>query len=419
MEKLPGVPLDGVWPQMDINNRMAIAESIAAYQKKWMSLSFQKFGSLYYADDLDGRTQSPLYVKTGGVPITNPRFVVGPSVGRVFMDDGRSTVEFDRGPCKTLLPANLDAHPSNAVLGSTVEEYHEAIGHQQIACVQSLARLPKSPLILSGPGTYQPTREKKRKALQSYLAMVKYLLPTDRSIEYPCLWHPDLHLENIFVDPENSTKIVGIIDWQAVEVAPLFNQVRRPYFLDYEGPPISNLQPPTPPEDPAQLDPATKALHLQMKLSVAYKTILHDQNPGLFRVLKYLETPSFELLLLARDLLVDGEALYLAEVVKLEKIWEELPGVQESIDAPFPFDFSNEEKAEIAADARSAVCGMDLVQGVKERVNKFVPKCGIVQNDQNDESRDALRQMKEKVIGTYANVGDSKQAWQDSWPFGN
>lgn len=101
MEKISGVQLDIVWPKMGLKERSALAESIAVYQKAWMSLSFKKLGSLYYAEDLNGHTQSPLYTKCGGVPITNPRFAVGPSVGRVHMDDGRSTVEFDRGPCKT------------------------------------------------------------------------------------------------------------------------------------------------------------------------------------------------------------------------------------------------------------------------------------------------------------------------------
>ena len=312
---------------------------------------------------------------------------------------------------------NSDPHLTDLVLGNNVEDYHEAIGQQQLACVQSLARLPKSPLILPGPGTYQPTREKKRKALQSYLAMVQYLLPTDHFIEYPSLWHPDLHLENIFVDPENLTKVVGITDWQAVEVAPLFAQVRRPYFLDYEGPPTVNLEYPSFPEDPAQLCPTAKALDLQLKLSAAYKMILRDQNPGLYRVVNFLETPSFELLLLARNLLVDGEALYLAQVVALEETWAELPGVDE--DVPFPFDFSDEERAEIAADARSAMCGMDLVQGIKERVTERSSERGILQHGHMEESRDAVRQMRENVILAFANDGSSKQAYQDSWPFDN
>lgn len=39
----------------------------------------------------------------------------------------------------------------------------------------------------------------------------------------PTLWHPDLHLDNIFVDPE-SQQITRIIDWQSAAVMPFFYQ---------------------------------------------------------------------------------------------------------------------------------------------------------------------------------------------------
>ena len=34
----------------------------------------------------------------------------------------------------------------------------------------------------------------------------------------PILLHPDLHARNIFVDPDDPTKILGIIDWQSAAV---------------------------------------------------------------------------------------------------------------------------------------------------------------------------------------------------------
>lgn len=281
--------------------------------------------------------------------------------------------------------------------------------------MQSFARIPKSPFALSGPGTYQPSRDKKRKALQSYLAIVQYLLPTDRIIEYPSLWHPDLQLENIFVDPKNLTKVVGIIDWQAVEVAPLFAQVRRPDFLDYEGLPTMVLDYASLLGDLAQLDSAAEALDPQLILSAAYVKILRDQNPGLHGVVDFVESPSFKLLLLARNLLVAGEALYLDLVMDLEQTWAELPGVTE--DVPFPFDFSDDERAEIVADARSAMCGMDLLQSIKERATERCPDRAIVQNGRYEESRDATRQMQmnEDIVVRFVNDENSKQACQDSW----
>jgi hypothetical protein len=38
----------------------------------------------------------------------------------------------------------------------------------------------------------------------------------------PLLFHPDLHARNIFVDPDDPSKILGIIDWQSAAVEPAF-----------------------------------------------------------------------------------------------------------------------------------------------------------------------------------------------------
>ncbi len=151
--------------------------------------------------------------------------------------------------------------------------------------------------------------------------MVKNLIPTDQSIQSACLWH--LHVDNIFVDPKNPTEVTGIMDWQSTEVAPLFNHARQPHLMDYDGPPTLGLERPRLPKDLAQLDPAAqeqaKALYLKSSLSTLYKTLIYKQNSRLYRALAFRETPSFDLLLLARNLLVDGEATYLAQVMELEK----------------------------------------------------------------------------------------------------
>lgn len=67
-------------------------------------------------------------------------------------------------------------------------------------------------------------------------------------------------------------------------------------------------------------------------------------------LLGFLETPSFDLLLLARDVLVDGEAAYLARVVKLEKTWAMLPGVRARGGVPYPFPVFDQDRAEIESD---------------------------------------------------------------------
>ena len=223
------------------------------------------------------------------------------------------------------------------------------------------------------------------------------------------------------MDPENPTKVIGIIDWQSAELAPLFQHARQPYFLDYDGPPIFGLERPRLPENLAQLAPAApkeaKALFLKQSLSALYKAFLHRHNPRLYRAMAFQETPSFDLLLLARNLLVDGEATYLAQVLELENMWAELPGVCARGAPSFPFRFSNEERAEIEADVIGALRGIEAMRQVQESLGDLFPERGVVRNDQYEETRDALRQIREETIDTYARDEKEKKIWPAGWPF--
>lgn len=99
MEKIQGIQLDAVRAEMGIEDRFKIVKAIARLQKTWMTFSFREYGSLYYTEDLHEYFPRPLYTNREGVKVMTSRFAIGPSTGRGFSDDGRSTVEFDRGPC--------------------------------------------------------------------------------------------------------------------------------------------------------------------------------------------------------------------------------------------------------------------------------------------------------------------------------
>lgn len=256
------------------------------------------------------------------------------------------------------------------LLGDSVEDYLAAIGNREIRCVKEIDRLPKSPLTLCGPGTYMTSREKKLKALQSYLSIAKYLLPINRSIASACLWHPDLHQENIFCNSENPSETVAIIDWQPTEIAPLFNQFRRPYFLDYEGEPTHALERPKLPEDYDRLDDASQkkamSMYLSQSLSIMYRLLLRNMVPLLYRTWEYQQTESFDLLRLAQRLFIDGEALYRALILNLENTWLALPEVVARGSPLCPFSFSSAERNEIEADVKGATDGMTLMCSVEK-----------------------------------------------------
>ncbi|KAL4866861.1 kinase-like domain-containing protein [Aspergillus spectabilis] len=238
--KVAGVQLSKVWPTMGIKERFELVKTISRYQKTWMSTSFTQSGSFYYSSDLEDSDVCDLAKGSRSIP-KHHQFAVGPSTGREFLDDGRIALDFDRGPW------------------NSIEQSQSAVGLREIACVRNMTRLPRSLLSLYGPGTYCRSRSKKIAALRNYLRLVKYLLPTDPSITSAFLWHPDLHAENIFVDPERPVEVLGIIDWQSSELLPLFDHARLPYFLDYDGPPSTGMDPPAFPEGFDKLDPAKKA----------------------------------------------------------------------------------------------------------------------------------------------------------------
>lgn len=221
------------------------------------------------------------------------------------------------------------------------------------------------------------------------------------------------------MDPSEPTKIVSIIDWQSTELSPLYFQARQPNIIDYDGPTVYGLERPEFPEDMDRLDADAKrqaeTLYLQQSLCILYNTLIHQQNPKLHAALEFQQDPRYMLLLIARNLLIDGEATYMSQVADLETIWVNLPGTKGS---PYPFSFSKADKEAIEADVEGAIRGMEAMQSVKETIGDLFPEKGIVRPDQYEEALDAMEQMKEQVIEEFAKSEQDKEEWRRLWPFG-
>lgn len=44
------------------------------------------------------------------------------------------------------------------------------------------------------------------------------------------------------MNPDQPTEILSIIDWQAVNLSPLFLQARHPALIEFDGPILEGLQ---------------------------------------------------------------------------------------------------------------------------------------------------------------------------------
>jgi hypothetical protein len=69
--------------------------------------------------------------------------------------------------------------------------------------------------------------------LSRYLRLAPYLLTT-KSEQLKTISHPDLHLDNIFVNPE-TRRISCLIDWQSTAISPVFLQRKFPQMLEPLG----------------------------------------------------------------------------------------------------------------------------------------------------------------------------------------
>jgi hypothetical protein len=192
------------------------------------------------------------------------------------------------------------------------------------------------------------------------------------------------------VDPAHPTKVVGLIDWQSPELAPLYFQARQPHFIDHQGPTMYGLERPIMPLDFAQLNPNEKRnaqnLFLQQSLCALYRTIVHKQSLNIFECFVFQQSMAFRLLLLARNILIDGEATYMAQVCELEDIWKTLPGTQGS---EFPLSFSEAESRDIAKDLETT------------RLDLF-PEQGHVESSRHEEAVDKLSRTRDRVLAEVA-----------------
>lgn len=153
-------------------------------------------------------------------------------------------------------------------------------------------------------------------------------------------------------------------------------------------------------------------------LVALYRRTVHRNSPGLHECFEFQKTPAFNLLLLARNLLVDGEATYLSCVVELTERWQKYireRGSGTIVDCPL--QFTEAEKLTIKQDTESALHGMQAMTGIQDALGNLFPRQGIVKPEDFDEIKDMLRQVKEQVIEEYATNDTERDVWNNSWPF--
>ena len=269
-----------------------------------------------------------------------------------------------------------------------------------------------------GPRQYKPSLSKKLSALENYLKLSPYVLPENKATHASVLWHGDLHSQNIFVAPEDPSRIVGIIDWQSVSACPLFMQVGRPAFLDFNGPTPEELgKVPLPPNfDLMDLDEQRKAkkLHLAQTLHNLYLVRCLQGNETVFQAIHGQNTLQHQVSVVPGLVLMDYEPLLNNLLRDVEKDWAHIVAARGdglSPGTPFPLYFSNEEIQQQEQDGELWAQGVELMDAFVRDTGCFKHWDGRVTDVDYERSRRELAEGVKRFLDREASNDEERREW--------
>lgn len=253
MEKAAGVPLFQQWAKMTEFEKLQLIKNLTKLEAQLSSIRFPAYGGLY------PRTYMNRLTRSLDIDIDPAEsFCIGPSCDRSFDSEG---LEFDQGPWDSISSFGL------------------AIAKRELLRISSRCQQNRSSFHRGSP-------EQQVQLLEAAIRLMK-LLDSNRILREACqptLWHTDLHMGNIFVAPDECSRIVSLIDFQSTSILPAFLQAQWPIFLrpprnyDY----VKGIFQPKLPDEFDQLDEESKAIALrewsQVKLAKAYEVSTYLEN---------------------------------------------------------------------------------------------------------------------------------------------
>ncbi|OOO13798.1 aminoglycoside phosphotransferase [Aspergillus oryzae] len=195
-EKVHGVRLGSLWNQWRRKAKLDLIKQVVDMEIKLTTMAFPWHSCIYYKNDLLSLTGDAKALTVDSVaPEALEHFAIGPLTSAELWTGVRKDMRLDRGPWLNPI------------------QYTHALGKNEIAWIKSHA---KSRMNYYRSMEDQEHPEDGLALLTQYMDAASYLIPSsdDEAASSNVLWHPDLHLDNVFVDP-NTHEITSIIDWQS------------------------------------------------------------------------------------------------------------------------------------------------------------------------------------------------------------
>lgn len=187
--------------------------------------------------------------------------------------------------------------------------------------------------------------------LDRYVEISPYLVPQKNSESSAAvLWHPDLHLDNVFVDPETH-KITCILDWQSAFVAPIFFQCGIPEMFRHPSPLPDGFTIPERPENFSSLsEDDQKNIERSMESEIMhkyYEAQTCKRAPHHWVALQQKSTPILRKpVWIVGGLWENRDLFFLRQsLIAIVKRWDELKLISSTnnTDIPCPISFPESE----------------------------------------------------------------------------
>jgi hypothetical protein len=253
--------------------------------------------------------------------------------------------------------------------------------------------------------------------LDRYLQLAPAMVPPQSSDDThsPTLWHPDLHLDNVFVDPK-SKQITRVIDWQSAAVLPFFYQCGVATMFKHQGLVSDDMTVwPKRPENYHSLEHDEKEMVDNLIgsecLHKYYLAITHNKNPRHWAALQLQGDVRTQPTRIVQSVWKDCDVFFLRRaLIRIVNGWEDL--CPDS--GPCPVSFNEQEMALYAHEEENRAYVSEIL--TLFRNNWRLPPDGSIESARFDEIQNELTRMRHAFVGAADNEED-RQLAEKLWPY--
>lgn len=263
--------------------------------------------------------------------------------------------------------------------------------------------------------------------VEKYLSIAPYLAKhgqpdtEENDLLKPTLWHTDLHLNNIFIDPNTNT-ITGIIDWQSTTIAPLLLQAKIPRMLRHPGyiphgefmpeRPVSNPDEPISEKEKVQAD----KMYYTALCQKYYEFMTRERNLRHYAALGHnheWKVPLVKPITAIAGAWDDREVFRLrGALINIADHWKDL--CPDSNNAECPISFTEQER-KLHEEEIENRDNMEQMVGQFQEAG-ILPLDGTVDPEDYEMGKKRSAVQKERLLGMAED--EEERAWLDKvWPY--